>query len=119
MADKRVGRWSSDETGLGTSAAIVVDLGSRQRRVAITRFIAVKSAGSSTTWGPKLLASNGSDDVAFAYATDTDPTDSINDVFSEPIQIETDSSGHLRLEPRFDAGADNDAAFILYYTVLA
>lgn len=119
MPDTRVARWSGSSTNAGTSEAVTINTGHKQRTIRITRFIASKSDGASAAWGPRILRSSGSDDIAFAYATTTDPATDINDTFDPPVDIETDSSGNLRLEPRFDAGADNDADYVLYYEIAA
>lgn len=112
--------WESGALTAMTSASeisISITPG-RQSRVEILQFFALRASGAATTWGPRLSKTGAAGRAAFAYATSSAVGTEINDVFTAPVPIQTDTDGTLTLEPRFDSGSNNAASFSIEYRIV-
>ena len=52
-----------------------------------------------------------------AYASTAVGT-AINDIYTTPIPIRSDSNGKVYLRPGFDSGSDNDGDYELYFQLV-
>lgn len=77
-----------------------------------------KTAGSSSTWAPRVGQVSGFTDDGPEDRLSLDPqsaSEPFRLVFCQPIPMKADADGRLYLKPGFDAGADNDADIQLWF----
>lgn len=97
-------------SGAGVATELVIQLPTTTFAWELVGFSLVRSAGSATTWAPRIGESAGfvADGIDERVTYDAGPvTTPIRDVFCEAIPARADASGRLFLRPGFSAGVDN------------
>jgi hypothetical protein len=114
-------RITGTHTNVGTSEETTLQLGDSSETWLLQAFHYVRSGGSASNHefriGQAASFSNGDINERIAYASTAVGT-AINDVYTTPIPIRSDSNGRVYLRPGFDAGADNDGDYELYFQLV-
>lgn len=84
----------------------------------ILAFHIVRTGGTAANWAPTVGQTAGyapgDIDTRIQYASAAVGT-AINDTFVQPIPCMTDADGRLYMQVGWDAGADNDAVYELWF----
>jgi hypothetical protein len=114
-------RVAGTHTNVGTSEETSLQLGDSAKTWLIHAFHYVRSGGSASNYQPRIgqAASFSSGDIneRIAYASTAVGT-AINDVYTTPIPIQSDSNGRVYFKPGFDSGSDNDGDYEFYFELV-
>ncbi len=114
-------RITGTHTNVGTSEETTLQLGDSSETWLLHSFHYVRSGGSASNYQPRIgqaaSFSNGDINERIAYASTAVGT-AINDVYTTPIPIRSDSNGRAYLRPGFDSGSDNDGDYEHYFQLV-
>jgi hypothetical protein len=114
-------RITGTHTNVGTSEETTLQLGDSSETWLLQAFHYVRSGGSASNYQPRIgqAASFSAGDIneRVAYASTAVGT-AINDIYTTPIPIRSDSNGKVYLRPGFDSGSDNDGDYELYFQLV-
>lgn len=114
-------RVTGTHTNVGTSEETTLQLGDSANTWLLHAFHYVRSSGDASNYQPLIgqAASFSAGDIneRIAYASTAVGT-AINDVYTTPIPIRSDSNGRVYLKPGFDSGSDNDGDYELYFQLV-